>query len=469
MSVSESDPTNQSASNVTLIGCLTRLGWSPEQFASHLNGLARSLRLPDEIHPKTPRRWLAARPPHVRPCVPRQPWPGLVCALLSRRLGESVTLASLGWQASAGALYVPADDGLDHPWTPAGAVASLREVLEAVGMDRRHFVVLTGTGLTAFAHDWLLDPERVAASVQGKRVDHAVVDDLERVADARRHLDDVLGGDVVLRAVREDLRLVTEMLDNARYTDEVGQRLYAVAAEFARIVGLRAFDNNDHALAQRYFIAGLRAAHSSGDRAVGANILTCMCRQAMDHDPRDGVRLAESALTGAKDLTPALKASVQGHLAGAAGRAGDKITAARAQGRMFELTAEVDPAAEPPYIYWWSDAEAHLAAGSAELFLDKPRQAEAHYRDALARIAPSFPRDRLLILTRLAQARVHLRELDGACRAATEAGTLLRRLGSGHKRTQLAEFRKAVQPYANTAQVKAFDAKFGDLLRPTSV
>ncbi|MGH3839590.1 MAG: hypothetical protein ACRDSF_28390, partial [Pseudonocardiaceae bacterium] len=73
-----------------------------------------------------------------------------------------MTLASLGWQTSAAALYVPADDGLHHPWRPHGTIASLREVLEAIGMDRRHFVVLTGTGLTAFAHDWMLDPARVA-------------------------------------------------------------------------------------------------------------------------------------------------------------------------------------------------------------------------------------------------------------------------------------------------------------------
>lgn len=134
MSVSESDPTNQSASNVTLIGCLTLLGWSPEQFASHLNGLARSLRLPDEIHPKTPRRWLTARPPHVRPCVPRQPWPGLVCALLSmyrtrqagpRRLWNEVEQLHEQWTALGRPAYhrfgltVGADSQtllwLDHP------------------------------------------------------------------------------------------------------------------------------------------------------------------------------------------------------------------------------------------------------------------------------------------------------------------------------------------------------------------
>ncbi|MGH3885107.1 MAG: hypothetical protein ACRDSZ_00825 [Pseudonocardiaceae bacterium] len=465
----EPDLTSEVATNVALNSCLTRLGWSAEQFASHLNGLARSLRLPDEIHPKTPRRWLKARPPSGLPCVPRQPWPGLVCALLSRRLHEPVTLASLGWQTSAGALYVPADDGLDHAWDPRGAVASLREVLEAVGMDRRHFVVITGTTLTAFAHDWLLDPARIAASVQGKRADHAVVDDLERVAESRRRLDDALGGATVFRAVREDLRLVTEILDNARYTEEVGQRLYAVVAEFARLAGLLAYDSNNEALAQRYFMAGLRAAHSSGDRAVGANILGFMSKQARDRDPRDAVRLAESALVGAKDLTPAVGSWIQARLASSAAYAGDAIAADRAQGRMFELTAAVDPAAEPPWIYWWSDAEAYYHAGQSALALDNPRQAETHFRNALARLDPSFPRDRINILTRLALARVRLGELDGACRTATEAGGLLRQLDSQHLWTRLGEFRKAVQPYSATAQVKDFDARFGELIRSASV
>lgn len=464
----EPNLTPEVAMNVALDSYLTRLGWSAEQFASHLNGFARCMRLPDEIHPKTPRRWLKTRPPSVLPCVPRQPWPGLVCALLSRRLHEPITLASLGWQTSAGALYVPADDGLDHAWNPSGAVASLREVLEAVGMDRRHFVAITGTTLTAFAHDWLLDPARIAASIQGKRVDHAVVDDLERVANARRRLDDALGGGTVFRAVREDLRLVTETLDNARYTEDVGQRLYAVAAEFARLAGLLVYDNNHEALAQRYFLAGLRAAHSSGDRAVGANILGFMSKQARDRDPRDAVRLAESALVGAKDLTPAVESWIQARLASSAASTGDATAADRAQGRMFDLTAAIDPAAEPAWIYWWSDAEAHYHAGQSALALDKPRQAETHFRNALARLHPSFPRDRINILTRLALARVRLGELDGACRAATEAGGLLRRLDSQHKRTRLAEFRKAVQPYAATAQVKDFDAKFGDLIRTVS-
>ncbi len=65
-------------------------------------------------------------------------------------------------------------------------------------------------------------------------------------------------------------------------------------------------------------------------------------------------------------------------------------------------------------------------------------------------------------------ARVRLGELDGACRAANEAGGLLRQRDSQHLWTRLGEFRKSVQPYAATAQVKDFDATFGDLIRTAS-
>jgi len=71
-----------------------------------------------------------------------------------------------------------------------------------------------------------------------------------------------------------------------------------------------------------------------------------------------------------------------------------------------------------------------------------------------------------MILTRLALARVHLGELDGACRTATEPGPLMLRVElSQHQWTRLGEFRKAAQPYSDTAQVKDFDAKFGELIR----
>ena len=463
-----SDSQPEQPTNPRLAGYLTRLGWSATQLARHLNELAATLRISDRVHAKTPRRWLYAIPPCQRPSIPRQPWPGLVCALLAKRLHEQVTLADLDWDHGTGAVFVPADDGLDQAWDPSGATGSLRQALEADGMDRRHFIAITGTALTVYAHDWLLEPTRIAAALQGRRVDQGVVDELKRLSLISRKLDEALGGGTaVLRTVREHLRLILEILDNASYTEPVGKGLYAVAAEFAEQAGFLAYDLNRHALAQRFWIAGLHAAHSSGDHAVGANILACMSQQARYRDPRDALRLVESGLLGAQHLTPAVAARMHGRLAETAASAGEATTANHALEAMFTHTATIDPAVEPPWIYWWSESEAHYHAGQTALALNNPRQAETHYRHALTHLNPAIPRGRGVLLPQLALARLHLGELEGACRAAAEAGTLARKLGSQRIRTRLIDFRRAATPHANAHTIKQFDTKFSDLLRPT--
>lgn len=152
-----------------------------------------------------------------------------------------------------------------------------------------------------------------------------------------------------------------------------------MAGEFARIAGVQADNIGQQAYAQRLWLAGLHAAHTSGDRSIGANILGFMSRQA----------------------------------------------------------------------------------------LGRPHDAETYYRHALAD-GDAHPHYRALSLCRLAMARVQARELDGACRAATEAATMNRRLGSQRIRNQLIEFRRAVQPHAAATPAKDFDAKFADLLRTTA-
>jgi hypothetical protein len=332
-------------------------------------------------------------------------------------------------------------------------------------MERRHFVALTGLTLTAVAHQWLFDPARVAASVLGKRVDHALVDDLERVAEARRRMDDALGGGTLLPSVREDLRLVVAMLGNAAYTQDVGKRLHAVAAELGRLAGWLAFDSGQPAVAQHYFLAALRAAHVSGDRAIGANILGFMSIQAArSPKPTDAVILAESALKVEQELTPAVAASLHGRLALGAARAGDEATWRRAQDRAFDLLAKSLPAEEPSRIYWFTEADANGIAGQSLLALGHPGEAEPYLRRTLALIDPGFARDRAGWLCHLATTRIATGAVEQACATANEAAALIRQLESPHDRSQLADFRTAAAPYARSAAVREFDAKHRDLL-----
>ncbi|MGH3814265.1 MAG: hypothetical protein ACRDUV_17745 [Pseudonocardiaceae bacterium] len=455
----------QARCNVVLERLLARAGWTPENLGDRLNELVTSLELRARVHRRTPRRWVYAEAGRTAPRVPRDPLPSLVCHLLHERLGEPVTLDSLGWTATGPLVYVPADDGLDQPWNPRGAVAALASVVDADCMERRHFVALTGLTLTAVAHQWLFDPARVAASVLGKRVDHALVDDLERVAEARRRMDDALGGATLLPAVREDLRLVVAMLNNAAYTEEVGKRLHAVAAEFGRLAGWLAYDSEQPAVAQRYYLAAVRAAHVSGDRAIGANILGFMSIQAArSPKPADAVTLAESALKAERELTPAVAASLHGRLALGAARAGDEATWRRAQDRTFDLLARSAPGEEPSWIYWFTEADANGIAGQSLLALGHPGEAEPYLRRTLALIDPGFLRDRAGWLCHLATTRIATGAVEQACATACEAAALIRRLESPHDRSRLADFRVAAAPYARSAAVREFDAKHRDLV-----
>lgn len=458
-----------SGCNVVLEQLLRRARWTPENLGDHLNRLATQIGVKVHIHRRYVRRWVYAEKNRTTPRIPREPLPSLVCLLLHQRLGEPVTPELLGWPVARGVRYVPADDGLDQNWDTAGVLAALGEAVDADSMERRHFMAMTGLTLTAVAHQWLFDPARVAASVLGKRTDHAVVDDLERVAEARRRLDDAMGGGRLLPATREDLRLALALLKNSAYTEEVGRRLYAVAAEFGRIAGWLAFETNQPALAQRYFLAALRAAHLSGDRAVGANILGFMSVQAAQSDnPRDAVVLAESALTAEQAFTPAVAASLQARLGLGAAHADDVAGCYRAQDRSFTLLARSVPETEPSWIYWFTEADARGLAGWSLLALGRPAEAEPHLRHAVSLLDPRFTRDRAGMLCDLATARLGTGAVERACATAGEAATIVRRLDSPRQRRLLVSFRRAAEPYADSTAVRDFDARYRDLLHTTS-
>lgn len=157
------------------------------------------------------------------------------------------------------------------------------------------------------------------------------------------------------------------------------------------------------AVAQR-FLAAVRAAHISGDRAIGANILGFMGVQpAVERaSPGDAVTLTESALRAERELTPAVAGSLYGRLAVGAAHTGDATASQRAQDRAFEL-------------------------------LGRSGEAEPHLRRAVGLLGPGLRRDRALWLCDLASAR-------------------------------LADFRAAATPYARSAAVREFDAKHRDLV-----
>lgn len=63
---------------------------------------------------------------------------------------------------------------------------------------------------------------------------------------------------------------------------------------------VRTFDHGNPGQAQRYWLAGLQAAHAAGDRACGANILRLMSMQVgTAGQSQEAITLAEAAQQGA--------------------------------------------------------------------------------------------------------------------------------------------------------------------------
>jgi tetratricopeptide (TPR) repeat protein len=204
-------------------------------------------------------------------------------------------------------------------------------------------------------------------------------------------MDDQVGGGQLLRLVHEHLRYVTTLLRNGRYDDSTGRRLHATAAELLRLAGFTAFDSGQHGLAQRYWIAGLRAAHTAGDRALGANIIGFMSCQAKDLDgSREALVLAGSARQG----YPGASGKVTAILALRTAEAMANDQTATTAHRSSETQRAIDDAftaldgdppslGHPAWAYWMTPAQAHAQAGYCHLTTGDFTKARGELRAAL--------------------------------------------------------------------------------------
>ncbi|WP_244305285.1 hypothetical protein [Kitasatospora cheerisanensis] len=213
----------------------------------------------------------------------------MVAEILSSRLSEPVSAEAL-WPAkfTATGVLLSADDGLDLPWTQTGT-RHCSTLLTDGGAARQSVPALlpvAGRSLIGPAVDWLTAPEEeLQARSIGLEIGPAAVDVLiDRIAQLRR-LDDIQGGPLVLDWVTQDLHWAATLVRSGAYDNQTGVRLHEAFAELAQLAGWVATDLDRVALAQRYFLTGLRAAHTAGDRLLGANIVSCLSYQAAWHGP----------------------------------------------------------------------------------------------------------------------------------------------------------------------------------------
>jgi len=274
-------------------------------------------------------------------------------------------------------------------------------------VDRREFLTVVGAAATLPAHEWLIKrDEAIVGQTAGARLTEEAVDGLDRMVGHLRSLEEQLGREQVLTLARAQLKQVEDSLRNRSYTEAVGRRLYATAAESLRFCGWLSCENGRPGHAQRYWNTALRAAHASGDRAIGSNILAFMSDQAWDLGQiRDAVTLAETAHAGYRGGSPRIAARLSLQAALAYSAAGESTACQRALDAAFNQVGSFRTEPGPDWVHWLDEAQSHLYAGTCYLRLQLWDLARHHFDQAL-KMPDSYvstsPNETAWALTRLA-------------------------------------------------------------------
>ncbi|WPO72375.1 transcriptional regulator [Streptomyces sp. KN37] len=346
--------------------------------------------------------------------------------------------------------------GLTAPWTEAGTVEALTDLVGSGRLDRRGFLTITGTALTGLAASWVEAPEAFASALNGDQVTDNMVATLEQRINTLRTLDDQLGGARLLEQARGDLSLITGLLSAGRYTDRVCVRLYALAARVSHLSGWMAYDSGLRSAGQQYYVGALRSARTAGDDAFGAFILAEMGVHVSEAGrTAERVDLITTALDNApRTLSPYTQSFLYLHKAEALSRDGDHQRAGTALNRAASLWERHTVEDNPDWLAWFGEAQLRSTEGKVLLRSGQVERATRSLEDSISKAAP---RDKAVRSSRLAEARLAGGDLDGALDAANYgAGLLEDKVTSVRALDRLKEFSARLEPRKSVPAIREF-------------
>jgi tetratricopeptide (TPR) repeat protein len=327
-------------------------------------------------------------------------------------------------------------------------------------VDRREFLALTGPELLLPIYAWRLNSGPWNAYQDGGRrqVSSALVEEVEQLVSIRRKMDDEHGGGPLLEMLHCDLRFVTDLLKNGTYKGNIGRRLYAVAGELARLAGWTAFDSRRHAAAQQYYLAALRAAAATGDRALGVNVIGFMGIQAYSTSrTSDATQLMDVAVTEAKAAPAVVQAMTWARAGRAYAKAGNAQAARQALNDASRHLARATDGDTPSWAYWVDETRITKQVGSALFDLGDYSGATRELTTAVQASGDSYPRDRATWLGRIATAQLRTGNVEAGCESGRKAVDLLSgQVDSARGLGFLKAFRQELTAYEGTEAARDF-------------
>ncbi|NED19639.1 transcriptional regulator [Streptomyces sp. SID9913] len=425
-------------------------GWGKAEFARLMQKHGRALGIPLATNRTTVWKWEQGQEPDADA--------QRVLADLLRVPDEQVRAE--GWPR-----WLPVWEvtGLTAPWTEAGTVEALSDLVGSGRMDRRGFLTITGTALTGLAASWVDAPSAFASALGGDRVTDTMVSTIEQRICTLRTLDDQLGGARLLEQARGDLALVTGLLSGGRYTDRVRLRLYALAARVSHLTGWMAYDAGLRSAGQRYYVGALRSARTAGDDAFGTFILAEMGVHVSEAGrTAERVDLISTAIDNAPhSLSSRTQTFLYLHKAEALSRDGYHHKAGTALNRAASLW-ERDAAEEnPDWLDWFGEGQLRSTEGKVLL---RSGQVERATSSLETSVPSAAPRDKAVRSSRLAEARLAGGDLEGALDAANYgAGLLEDSVSSVRALDRLKEFSARLEPHIYVPSVREFRERLQEL------
>lgn len=303
---------------------------------------------------------------------------------------------------------------VDLEWTTGNAAAVLEQALTFGGMDRRRFIVVSGSLLAGAVLDAI--PEPITRGLNGAHVGDELVDGMYARLEQLWRLDDQLGGGACLPAALGDLRLALTILRRARFTGATEQQIFGLIAAYGRFCGWAAFDDGQHAAAQEFWHAALRAAHAGGDSAAAAYTLSNLGLQSVYVERgRSAVDLLEAARQVTDPAHRIMHAMLDCWQARAHAAKGEHSQAARLLNRADDTwsnRSDDDPSGR--FCYWLPQPSLTSEAGTAMMDCGDYAQAEQMLTAGLSGRIGVGARDRNLYRVRLAELGIRTGRLDEA-------------------------------------------------------
>jgi hypothetical protein len=452
--------------------------WGPRQLVGAVNArLAGQGRERLRLDPTAGYSWVR------RGFRPRPPVPDVVAAVLTERLGYSVTTAQL-WPGGrgGGSRLLGATSGLDAVAGVDDLVRELRELAvtaatpgspvgEASGADLAVVVVEQFRGGSAMVRD-------------RRRCDRVLPDQVELISAhvaALRRLDDRHGGGALsLRYVTAELRAVVELVEYARCDGATGERLLAIVGDLAQLLGWLSFDSGLCGAAERYLLLSLGVCRAIGASDRAANVIGMLSYvSAFAGHGREAVRLAEAAAAECARPDPFLRARLLGREATAAAADGDFGRFRRQSQEAAVLLDRYAAADRPSFLYYLGADQLAAEAGQALVVLAGHvttgrnkllSEAVATLTGAVAAktapgpggTGPAYPRSALLHSTYLVRACLLRGDLEQAVAAARAGLGLLPLVQSPRARGYLVGLRPEFARRSRSVIVRDFLAEFDE-------